>query len=263
MNFPKSPDVVTLGAVGAAVYTLGALSHEGLGHGVTCIALGGRIEALTSTYLQCSDGLSRISQQAIEASGTLVNLAFGIIALALLAPRVAGWARAFWFVFGTVNILQAGGYLLVSPLAHFGDWNAFVEGIAFEWGWRFGLTGVGLLISLWGARTSARLLASMVGADADRGSRIRLMTWAPFAFGCATDIFAAMFNPIGWELVLVSSIGSAVFGTCWFVFMVPPFAKNSPSSGTAVTLRRSVRLIAFGIVAAAVHVWFGRGFQAK
>jgi hypothetical protein len=65
--------------------------------------------------------------------------------------------------------------------------------------------------------------------------------------------------------VLVSSIGSAVFGTCWLVFVVPSIARRrtAPSDDPFPhdELSRSPGWLMVAVIFSAVHLWFGRGFQ--
>jgi hypothetical protein len=94
-----------------------------------------------------------MASQAIEAAGTLVNLALALSAFVLLRTLkgLSSWARVFWWLFATVNGLQGGGYLMVSPLGQFGDWHAFVGEAPAQWEWplRISLTVLGAGLSLW------------------------------------------------------------------------------------------------------------------
>lgn len=262
---PNTLDVPTLAAIGASVYTVSALAHEGLGHGGMCLAQGSRIIALTSTYLDCAEGLSNGGAQAVEAAGTLINLSFAVVAFAVLAraKSLSPWAKVFWWLLATVNGLQGAGYLLVSPLGHFGDWHALVQHAPDEWNWplRITLTVLGLGLSLLVAMRSASVLSELAGDGEGRASVLRKLVWVPYAAGCGLDVLAGFFNPLGWQIVLVSSIGSAVFGTCWLVFVVPSIASKKAAGCPASPLIRSSAWLAAAAVLALVHLWFGRGFQ--
>jgi hypothetical protein len=54
---PKPPalrdDLPTVVAAGVLTATLAALCHETLGHGLGCLAVGGRITLLTSIWFRC------------------------------------------------------------------------------------------------------------------------------------------------------------------------------------------------------------------
>lgn len=259
---PKLPDVLTIAATGVVAYTSSALLHEGAGHGGLCLAVGGHITALTSTYLQCDGEVARSSERAIEAAGTLMNLLCGAIAVAALGRVTQRSVSAYFlWLFAAVNLLQGGGYLLVSPLGHFGDWDAFVQGLSGEWFWRIGLTIIGVAISLLVAHVLGRTLVPFLGDDEPRQKRLNRLVRVAYLAGCAVDVAAGTLNPMGWQIVLVSSIGSAVFGTCWLIFVVPPIAEKKPAVSSVVDSARSWGWIAAGIACAGVNFFFGSGLH--
>jgi hypothetical protein len=46
---PPRVDIVTVIAVAVVVYTLSSILHEALGHGLTCVLLGGKVTCIAST----------------------------------------------------------------------------------------------------------------------------------------------------------------------------------------------------------------------
>src|SRR5258708_35955427 len=46
----------TLAAIAAVAFIVACVSHEAVGHGGMCLAVGGRIALLTSVYFHCANG---------------------------------------------------------------------------------------------------------------------------------------------------------------------------------------------------------------
>ena len=75
----SSLDILTLVAIAICVYTLADIFHEGLGHGLAYILLGGKVVNISSTACDCvADGLSRAALRAVAAAGPLMNLSLTI-----------------------------------------------------------------------------------------------------------------------------------------------------------------------------------------
>lgn len=262
MSETRLPDRLTIAATAVVAYTIASLLHEGAGHGGVCLFVGGHVTDLTSTYLGCDGGMSRWAERAVQAAGTLMNLACGLVALGALSRLASRKASAYFlWLFAAVNLLQGGGYLLVSPLGHFGDWDAFVKDLPAQWPWRIGLTLLGLALSLLAARALGRVLASFLGDDAARKARLDRLVWVSYLCGCAIDVAASTLNPIGWQMIIGSSVAAAFGGTCWLVFVVPPFAQKRPAVATVIDSVRSWRWVAAGVACAGVNFFFGRGLH--
>ena len=76
-------DRMTLVAIAIVAYALANLIHEGLGHGATCVAVGGRLSALSAIHAECAaEGEGR--NALVTAAGTLANVFAGATAWLLL-----------------------------------------------------------------------------------------------------------------------------------------------------------------------------------
>ena len=65
-----SLDILTLVAIAFCAYTLGNIFHEGLGHGLVYVLLGGKVVTISSTACSCvADGLTRSAQRIVAAAG--------------------------------------------------------------------------------------------------------------------------------------------------------------------------------------------------
>lgn len=110
-------DRATVAAIAIVAYALANVAHEGLGHGGACLLVGCTPRVLSSMdFVGDYTGLSRSATDLIEAGGTIANLLAAVVAFAWLARHRAASipARYFGWLFGTVNLLHATGYLLFS-----------------------------------------------------------------------------------------------------------------------------------------------------
>ena len=108
----------TVGAIALIAMCLITFTHEGLGHGGACLALGGRVELLSSSLFHCDR-----SSPNIDAAGPLTNLLLGLAALALrrLVPvERAGW-HLFLILLTAFSLFWDGGYLVQAMLRRDGD----------------------------------------------------------------------------------------------------------------------------------------------
>ena len=138
----SSLDILTLIAISICVYTLSDIFHEGLGHGLAYVLLGGKVFNISSTDCSCvADGLSRSAQRAVAAAGPLMNLALCVLFWILLQTfrqLEASIRYSIWLLM-TFNGLVFAGYLAVPTLFGFGDWFEFIQGLSPEWLWRISL----------------------------------------------------------------------------------------------------------------------------
>ncbi len=129
-------DLLAVAAVGLVVYALSNLLHEGLGHGGTCLLVGGKPVVLSSLHFHGdTEGLSRGANRLIAAGGTLANLLVGGIALAALSHSrtLLAQTRYFFWLLAFVNLFQGTGYFLFSGVTGIGDWTAVIAGLPMPW----------------------------------------------------------------------------------------------------------------------------------
>src|SRR5678816_1333640 len=78
-------DPWTVAAIAVVTYAASNLVHEGLGHGGTCLLVGGRPEELTAVFFDGDlDGLPASSGKWVAAGGSIANLAAAALAWACL-----------------------------------------------------------------------------------------------------------------------------------------------------------------------------------
>ena len=153
-----------------------------------------------------------------------------------------------------VNLLQAGGYLMIAPFFRLGDWNAFLHGLRPQIGWKLALTALGLAISIATLHFGRRELAPFCGADNPlRSQQAWLLTALPYVVGGLLSCAIALLNPIG-KMLIVTSAGAATFGgtsgLLWIGYTIGVVAV--PASGKPPIIESSPTLIVLALVALAV-----------
>ncbi len=260
-------DRVTVLAIAALVYTLAKVAHEGLGHGGACLAVGGTLKGISSSWCDCDvSALGAWAGRAVHAAGTVANLAVAAVAL-LLFPRATTGATTYfaWLMFA-VNALMGGGYLLVDPIFGFGDWTAFLAGLDGGWALKLSLTGIGLGLTMFAFRRASAGLIPLTGtAPATAVAAARVLCWFPWAAaGGVLLTGAAALNVYGPRFAATSAL--ATLGGTWMLVWVPStFRRPRPSPVAASqAIDRSSGFVAGGLAATAFLLsFFGPGFIAR
>jgi hypothetical protein len=214
----------TLAAFGVLAYMISNVLHEGLGHGGVAWLSGAHWITVTSTYMEAG-----IENRWIEAAGTLVNLVFGALGVAVL--RGVRWTnkpvrmplRLLLWSITAFNLLLGTGYFLFSGIGGIGDWAEWMKGLSPMWAWRVGFALLGAVSYIASARLLARELVRIVGAGE---ARMRRMTWIFYFAGGLTACLAGVRNPMGWKLVLISAAASS-FGGASGLMWIPSIAAGA------------------------------------
>jgi hypothetical protein len=254
MEPPSVDDRTTLAAVGVLAFALADVSHEGLGHGLATVAVGGKAVLLTTCYFSSSGNFSRW----IPAAGGLMNLAVGLGALAALrlGSHLNPILRYFLVLGAAFNLLFAFGYPAYSGIARFGDWAQVISGLEPEWLWRMLLVAVAVA----GYYGSMKLLASAISPfagtarlpAAGRPDKARLgrITLIPYVAALVLACLAGALNPNGWRTMLAAGLpaAGAAFGLTQLDHftgsgwgnasqeILAPIERNSPWIATAVVV---------------------------
>lgn len=211
-------DRLTLLALGVLALMVADMSHEAVGHGLATFAVGGRVDFISTCYVDSSRHYSKW----IPAAGGLTNLAIGLGSLAFLRlrPHVSPMLRYFLILVAAFNLFFAVGYPAYSGIAQFGDWAAVIHGLKPPWLWRVVLVAVAVA----GYYASMRLLidplAPFAGVGEDEAARlvtkarIRRITFIPYIGSMVVACAAASLNPKGPMQILTSGLpaAAAAFG---------------------------------------------------
>jgi hypothetical protein len=210
-----SDDPITIIAVGVLAATLAAVCHETLGHGLGCIAVGGRIALLTSIYFRCL-GASAL----IDAAGPLGSFLAGLAAFAFLSLRSCGRTmRLFLILFGAINLFWLFGQMVYCALLGRDDWAFVALQMGWSWVWRPIAAGIGVAgyalalrqtsaaLAETGAPTPAAMRLAYIAAVAS--AVIAGLMWRPEPVRSAIEGFLAVgLAPLGL-LIAVTRAGRA------------------------------------------------------
>ncbi len=255
---PTQPDIdmLTVAAVSILAYCCAFIVHEGLGHGLACLLVGGRAVQLNAVFFQCTEErLSSAGMRWLAAGGSIVEFIFAAVALAFVRtmgvrhPRL----RYFLWLFSIVSLLAVFGYPLFSGIGGFGDWAVIIKGWRPEWVYRAGLVAAGALL-YFGLMPPLmmRTLDAFLGGDVDkRKSRARRLTLFPYLVGGATVVSAGILNPEGFQIVLLSAAAASLGGTSLLAWY-PQVSSGVPLPGSPAVplgIQRSVGwVIAAGLM---------------
>lgn len=252
-------DAFTICAIAALESVVSDQLHEGLGH-ATVALLSGAHSGVLSTVAWSSVYDSRL----VEAGGTLVNVAAGIVFwLVLRSTRNSSiQTRLFLFFSCAFNLFAGTGYFFFSGVTDFGDWAQVIAGLPHHALCRTLLVVVGIAAYYGAVWVVGTAFVRYVGVPLnDAGWRWRLMLFGYFsAIVLATA--AAALNPLGimlmWESALPATAG-AQSGLLWWQYYIPK--KTAPAVASR-SVGRSYGWIAAAGVCAVVFIFvLGRGVR--
>jgi hypothetical protein len=242
--------------VSMAVLSMGLAAglHEGLGHGLTAWARGDGVTELTSNHLS-----TLTEDRLVDAAGTIVNLI--LAAICLWGYRKAGERanlRYFFWLFGAVNLLDGSGYFCYSGVFGVGDWAAFIRGWPNQLLLRIVMSVFGLAFYIFSAWLIARGARSFMAADSEYNTVSRLPYFAACIFYC----IAGAFDPLGIQLLFLSTIPAAFGGLSGLVWADKYVPRTAPEKPLTVTPSRALWVTAtvFGCAFVAI---LGRGIEFR
>jgi hypothetical protein len=217
-------DTLTVIAISALAFMLSNVLHEGLGHGGTCLLVGGKPLSLTAVYFDHDPvGLSEIQSRLIAAGGPIVNLITGIAGMIALRTmkRAPGPGRYLLWLLATLGLFMATGYLLFSGVGGIGDLATVTKGLQPAWMWRLLLAMSGAVLYMLSAVVAVAEFGRFAGpsgaALVARASRIALISYVT---GAVVICAAGILNPQGFIFVLISAASSTLGGASGLLWMM-------------------------------------------
>lgn len=250
----------TIGAIAILAYCLANILHEGLGHGGACLLMGVHAKVLNAIFLEWdSSSVPAFARRIVAAGGGVINLLTGMIALAIVRwarPR-ADTLQYFLWLFATVSLLMAFGYLLFSGVSGIGDWIMVFGGLAPKAVVRIGLTLVGAILYF---MVTPRLVVppfrAFLNSSHAQEPQIRRLLRFPYVVGGITFLAAGSLNPHGLNLLMISAASAGFGGTSFLVWCKIPQREglSTQSAETALMLRAHAGWIAAGAVMLIVFI---------
>ncbi len=245
-------DTWTLVSLGIVAFAAAIVTHEGLGHGLATLAVGGKPVMLTTCYFSSSGSLNKW----IPAAGGIANAIMGLLAvLALRLGRSAGaHLRYFLTLLVAFNLLFAAGYPAYSGIAAFGDWAAVIAGLSPAWLWRVLLVAFSVSSYYLSLRLLAVEMRPFCGSKTPQAlTRLRRITLIPFLAALAAASLAGALNPAGWTVIFTSALpgAAAAFGLTKLDHFSAASAGDSSHPAGAIT-----RSVGWMIAAAVILALF-------
>lgn len=201
-------DAATVAAIGLLAYLAADVVHHAVGHGMACVASGGEIVSLSSTFVDCS-----VRGSAIDLAGPLASLAVGLASLLWLrfAPRLSPAGRLFWILLAAFDLFWFALQLAFSAATRTDDWAWAMREFHAGEPVRYALVALGLIGYAWVVRACGAGLAPFA-SPRPRARRIVLAAWiAAGVAACATIAFDRHWPlPIALGRAVEQSLGLSI-----------------------------------------------------
>lgn len=249
-------NILTIAGLAAVAYAVTTAAHEGLGHGGMCLVGGGHANAWGAYYFDC-DARDRPDWvfRAVAAAGSTVNLILGLLFGAWLKVDLQGRGRrGAWTIFlwlmSTINLFDWAGYYIFSGISGVGDWgevdSAVLHGIPNALAMRVGMAAAGIVLYFFMIRRSAGTLSQIIGGRKPQAARS--ICWTAYATGGLLGLGVGLLNPLGFTIVLMSSLASSLGGT--FGLLRTPYRIKDEPFDTDCNIPFNIVWLILGVIAA-------------
>jgi hypothetical protein len=231
----RAASIATLIAIACAAYVAADLAHETLGHGGACLASGGKVLLIDTTFEDCS-----IHSHWIDGAGPVAGIVVAL--LAWLGARKAQGAnlRVFLTLLFAFAIFWNVGYMIKSGLGYTGDWHFLIEGLEPASIWHIGLAVAGVALYI----GAMRMLTRIWPAGNDLSAPLFAIT--AYLSAAALSAAAGYFDPRGPHIVLSDALPSSLAA---FGFLLVGLRMRS-----RVAVTTSIPWLSAGLVSAALFV---------
>lgn len=240
-------------ALGCIAALSSAAGHEALGHGLSCLAVGGEITLLTTTHFRCSHG-----GPVVDAAGPAMNLllaALGAWGFRFIRSRPS--LRLLFLTLAVFNTFWFAGEALRSSLSQLDDEAALARTLGWPPAWRPACL-LGAVALYWlGVASFVRPLRESSVAQA-HGSALRVAVLLAGG-GAALALTGLCWrrDPIGGALEGLLSVGAA---SAPIVLSARTADRRGPI-GRPVAIPASATWVAFALAALLLFgLTQGRGY---
>jgi hypothetical protein len=243
-------------AISLIAMCLVTFDHEALGHGGTCLAIGGHIVVLTSSIFHCD-----LRSIWIDPAGPISNIFVGAIALMMKnrVPRRLANTRLLLLLVTSFSFFWEAAYLFDAMGTRNGDLYFAGRDFLGEptlW-WRIAGAAAGIALYRFTARWASAALSNL-WPDAASARGVARTAWVSASVGAA--LAALVYSGEGWgdfrDAVL--EIGVASFP----LLFIPRQSVAAPTTIGPAHIRRPGITIALSIIVYATFVaTLGRGLH--
>jgi hypothetical protein len=194
--------------------------------------------------------LSNGANCIVDAAGPLMNLVAGGASLGVLGAAASAPATiryALW-LFSTINLFAGFGYFAALAFAPFGDVHDIAVRLPGTLGWELAFTAFGVAGYVLTLLNATRLLVPMLSPADARGDARRLALLPYVTYGAA-ETLAAIFNPLGPQLIFFSAAAASFGGAAGLISLTFGAARRARGTDRGIELRRSPPWLAAGGVA--------------
>jgi len=249
-----------LGALGVIAYAASMLTHEALGHGGFCVALGGHNAMLTAWAERCN--FPGAPPFGIEAAGPVVQFVAGLLAwlalrrLTLDSPNL----RCLLWLYMVFSLFISSGYVAFSGVTDFGDAAVVIAGLEPHILWRGGLIVLGAAVYYFSMLAAAFELERIAGSDGGN-ARSKRLVWIPYlAAGALACCGAALNRTMPSTLATLGLAAASSFGAGWGMSQLPYMRRGAATNDAATAAHLRFSLVwALAAAAAAAAFIFALG----
>jgi hypothetical protein len=236
-------DAWTVAGLALLLLPLLTMSHELLGHALTCVATGHQPSELGAYYVQCNADAGW-SRRLVAMAGTLVDVLLAGVGFVLWRRARQPLPRLVWWIVFTVKGMVAAGYWMFSGLTNLGDWGPAAGGglgpLPWPWAWRVLLFLLGLAAYIGVTRKAITMMATMLGGgDAARGAQ-RTIALTLYIVGGVAAVLVSLFNPVGIAITLMSAVASSFGGTAGLFNVAYAKPRAVPPTGFMIDQRPAI-----------------------
>ncbi len=197
----RTASVLTLIAIACAAYVAADLAHETLGHGGACLASGGKVLLIDTTFEDCS-----IHSRWIDGAGPLAGIIVAIFCRgSVRATRKISNLRVFLvLLFSADAMFWNVGYLIKSGIAQTGDWHFLIERLEPANVWHIGLAVAGIALYIVAMRMLTRVWPTGRGMSSGQFTIMAYLTAAILSAA------AGFFDPRGPHTILSDALPSSL-----------------------------------------------------
>lgn len=249
-------------ALAALVWVAAATLHEGLGHGLSCLAVGGDPISWSTFHFSCGrEALDQIEWRIVSAAGTAVNL--GLMAIGYgwwRSARGDAAALTAWLLV-VVNGLTSFGYFVFSAAFGIGDWNAdgVLIGVSAQDVARAVLAVVGVGGYYAVVKLGAAMLSRMPAVASSTRAARRLCVTAWLTIG-AVSLLAAIMAGSDWRSTIGASIGAALGGNAGLLSIHRFLRLKGSHSAEYAAIGEPIWILAFVLTVSFAYV-LGSGLR--